>query len=194
VVQNILGARILDVGCGYGKWGFLAKRYCTDRQVTVCGLDLFEPHLHSLAGHGIYDSLRVGNARELPFDDKTFDTAIAIEVLEHLPKTDGALVVAELKRVARMRVIVSTPNYPCYRGGAMTVDGFNPHEAHMSWYTVRELRRLGFDRVLGVGRLKLRPWRVAVALGSLGLVLPSLSRYILGFWSSDPSLSVVVGE
>jgi SAM-dependent methyltransferase len=190
VVQNVLGTSFLDVGCGYGKWGFLLKTY---RQGAVTGVDLFEPHLRSLEKYGVYDSLHLAPATRLPFPDKSFDSAVACEVLEHLTQTGGRQLLAELKRVSRQSFVVTTPNFPCLRPGGQTVDGFNEHEAHLHNFLYPEFRTLGFTQVVGIG-FKTPSFKLSRALGSLGHYVPRFSRYLVGFWFADGKKRVLDTE
>ena len=196
VLNSVQGTTFLDVGCGHGKWGYLLKKYADPPSARrhVTGLDVFEPHVKTLQAEGIYDEVRVGDATALPFDDKSFDTVIACEVLEHLSAEQGATLVSELRRVARSCYVVSTPAFPCLRGGNDTLDGFNPHEAHKHIYTFKEFHSLGFTQIIGVGHLRLRPWKLAVAFASLGLWMPWLSRYLLGFWFADGKKRILAAE
>lgn len=193
VVQNVEGNNFLDVGCGQGKWGYLLKKYRWSKetpmsarrsQIRVTGVDLFEPHIRSLKEEGIYDSVHVAHATNLPFEDKSFDSAIACEVLEHLPQAEGPTLIAELKRVSRLSFVVTTPNYPCLRPGGETLDGFNEYEAHRHNFLYKEFRKLGFTQVVGVG-LKTPSWKLSRALGSLGFYFPRFGRYLIGFWFAD---------
>jgi SAM-dependent methyltransferase len=52
----------------------------------------------------------VGDARELPFPDGSFDVACAFEVLEHIPFDDSKRAMKELARVAKRRMIISVPH------------------------------------------------------------------------------------
>ena len=196
VLNNVQGSTFLDVGCGYGKWGYLLRKYAppSSQARHITGIDVFEPHLRSLQTQHIYDELRCGDALQLPFDDKSFDTVIACEVLEHLQADQGVILLRELERVARLCFIVSTPTFPCLRGGGDTQDGFNPYEAHKHIYSFREFKTLGFTQIIGVGHLKLRPWKIAVALASIGIYIPHFSRYLMGFWFSDGKKRVLAAE
>jgi ubiquinone/menaquinone biosynthesis C-methylase UbiE len=193
VVQNVEGDSFLDVGCGHGKWGYLLKKYRWTKeasvngrrsQIKVTGIDLFEPHVRSLKEEGIYDSVHVARATKLPFENKSFDSAIACEVLEHLPQAEGPQLIAELTRVSRRSFVVTTPNFPCLRPGGETLDGFNEYEAHRHNFLYSEFCNLGFTQVVGVG-LKTPSWKLSRALGSLGLYLPRFSRYLIGYWFAD---------
>ncbi|MEX2175669.1 MAG: class I SAM-dependent methyltransferase [Pirellulaceae bacterium] len=186
VVPNLLGSNFLDVGCGHGKWGYLLKtyRWSNEEPVSITGIDLFEPHIESLAQFNVYDKLQVASATNLPFEDKSFDSAVACEVLEHLPQEDGKKLFTELKRVCRQSFVVTTPNFACLRGGGETIDGFNKYEAHQHNFLYSEFKASGFTQIVGVG-LKSPSFRLSRAFGSLGHYLPRFSRYLVGFWFED---------
>jgi ubiquinone/menaquinone biosynthesis C-methylase UbiE len=186
VINNVVGSSFLDVGCGHGKWGYLLKtyRWSNDAPVTVTGIDLFEPHIRSLEPRGIYDQLFVASATELPFPDKSFDSAVACEVLEHLEQPEGARLISELKRVCRSSFVVTTPNFSCLRGGGETRDGFNEYEAHKHNFLYPEFRKLGFTQIIGVG-FQAPSYKVGRALSGLGYFVPRFSRYLIGFWFAD---------
>jgi SAM-dependent methyltransferase len=106
---------LLDVGCGEGvlthQW---AQRLGDERRVV--GIDLDDPALHAEWAKRTAPNLeyRVMKAENLPFADREFDAATAIEVLEHVP--DAEHTVAEMARVARRWLLVSVPREPLWRG------------------------------------------------------------------------------
>ena len=51
-----------------------------------------------------------GDARHLPFSDKSFDYVFSNATLEHIPREDWTKVATEMKRVARKGGVVITPN------------------------------------------------------------------------------------
>jgi SAM-dependent methyltransferase len=105
---------LLDVGCGEGvlthQW---AQRLGQERRVV--GIDLDDPALHAEWAKRTAPNLsyRVMKAENLPFGDDEFDTATAIEVLEHVP--DPEHTVAEMARVAQRWLLVSVPREPLWR-------------------------------------------------------------------------------
>jgi 2-polyprenyl-3-methyl-5-hydroxy-6-metoxy-1,4-benzoquinol methylase len=105
---------ILDVGCGEGvlihKW---AQRLDPK---PVVGIDLEDPVIQAEWEKRQAPNLdyRIMKAENLPFADNEFDTASAIEVLEHVP--DPAHTVAEMARVASRWLLVSVPREPIWRG------------------------------------------------------------------------------
>ena len=112
--QRAAPRSLLDVGCGEGvlthEW---AGRLGESR---VVGIDLDDPKLHADWAARARPNLeyRVEDATSLPFAAGEFDTATAIEVLEHVP--DPEATVAEMARVAERWLLVSVPREPLWRG------------------------------------------------------------------------------
>jgi SAM-dependent methyltransferase len=88
--------RVIDVGCGYGRWFPL-----TAPGRSLVGID-FAPALVERANSNPQDvPVSVGDVRSLPFADGEFDAVYTIKVLQCLPQSDRAGAVAELFRVVR---------------------------------------------------------------------------------------------
>jgi 2-polyprenyl-3-methyl-5-hydroxy-6-metoxy-1,4-benzoquinol methylase len=104
---------VLDVGCGEGvltvEW---AERLSDGR---VVGIDLDDPKLQAEWRTRERPNLefRAEEATHLSFEDRSFDLAAAIEVLEHVPEPEATL--AEMARVARTHLLVSVPREPLWR-------------------------------------------------------------------------------
>ncbi|GAB3245690.1 methyltransferase domain-containing protein [Nocardioides dilutus] len=93
-------ARVLEVGCGTGVLTrVLARR---EGVASVIGTDL-APSLVARASDAAGDlehlSFRVADARDLPFEDQSFDVVVMDSVLVHVPGPERA--VAEVSRVLR---------------------------------------------------------------------------------------------
>ncbi|MDX6408577.1 MAG: hypothetical protein QOE13_1648 [Gaiellaceae bacterium] len=88
----------LDVGCGTGSFLPVLARYAG----RVVGLD-------PLGGER--EGIITGEAERMPFEQATFDLAVALDVLEHV---DDRAAVAELARVVRPGgwAIVTVPAFP----------------------------------------------------------------------------------
>lgn len=95
----------LDMGCGTG--GTLDRLREFARPV---GLDL-EPLALALCRERGHESLVLASATELPFADATFDAAIALDVLEHIP--DDRKAASELARALKPGgvAVVTVPAY-----------------------------------------------------------------------------------
>ena len=119
VFRRIVGRSVADVGCGSGVFGFMLRSawYHTgswiDESVAapdlLVGIDFSPVAIANVKRHAIYDDARLADATGLPLAADAVDTALSMENIEHLfpHEIPGAL--AELCRVARRRVVVSTP-------------------------------------------------------------------------------------
>ena len=118
--------RVLDVGCGPGALtGELVRRFGAD---AVAAVDP-SPGFVEAAGHrnpGV--DVRRAEAESLPFDDGSFDAALAQLVVHFM--TDPAAGIAEMRRVARGGGIVTACVWD-HAGGAGPLARF--------WDAAREL-------------------------------------------------------
>jgi SAM-dependent methyltransferase len=98
---------LLDVGTGLGDIPARVRAEAARRGVTVrtMGLDTSE-RLAVVAHHSTLPVIRA-DARQLPVADRAFDVVLCSQLLHHFPGDDGAMLLRELDRVARRRVIVS---------------------------------------------------------------------------------------
>jgi SAM-dependent methyltransferase len=108
--QNVAGARpreeafravaevapedVLEVGCGRGE---LAARIASELGARVVALDVSERMVELARDAGV--DATIGDVQELPFEDSSFDCAVAAWMLYHVPDVDRGL--AELARVLR---------------------------------------------------------------------------------------------
>lgn len=90
-------ASVLDVGCGdgYVAW-LLAQRFRGD----VATVDIGDYRRVPTPGFRLYDGLH------LPFADRSFDVVNVAFVLHHVPDVCKPLLLSEIRRVARRRVVV----------------------------------------------------------------------------------------
>lgn len=96
-------AAILDVGCGKGFMLYDFKRIMPD--VTIAGVDISEyaiEHAHA----EVKQYLQVGNAKELPYEDNSFDLVTAINTVHNLPLEDCKKALREIQRVSRKHAFV----------------------------------------------------------------------------------------
>lgn len=87
---------LLEVGIGEG----VVARELSATGVSVTTVDIAED-LHPDV---------IGSITKLPFPDKSFDTILAAEILEHIEFKDVPLALKELHRVAKKSVIISIPH------------------------------------------------------------------------------------
>jgi SAM-dependent methyltransferase len=128
---------LLDVGCGPG-WP--ARFFKRKQRYYIVGADIFKPYLVGCKKQRIHDDYIRCDIRNLPFQDRSFDTVVCMEVLEHLEREDGEKMLRAIERVARKQVILSTP-MGIYRQKPYDE---NPHQEHKCIWTLAEMRNLGY--------------------------------------------------
>ena len=98
----VKGPAVLDVGSATGTYVDLLARDGLD----VTGLEAIPEFLHEAEMRGRRGRFVQGSAESMPFADKSFDTTVLFDVLEHL---DDRAVAAEAMRVTRSRILVLVP-------------------------------------------------------------------------------------
>lgn len=169
-----VGARVLDVGCGEGRFTSALAR--AGREAV--GIDVAEEPLRRAREREEGLDLRlVPTEGPWPLPDVSFDAVWAGEVIEHVADTAGWL--SEVRRVLRSggALVLSTPAHgPLTRlalglSGRAFANRFDPRSEHLRFYTRRSLAALledfGFERIetRGLGGLigPLPPRRVLLA-------------------------------
>ncbi len=147
MVEPHLRGTCLDFGCGAGG----KAAWVSSRVNSYIGVDISETAVARVRESG-FDAVRVDDT--LPFDDQSFDVALAFDVLEHLFQPQLAL--AEMIRVLKPggTVLCSVPNAAYWRRRVDAVAGrWNPmgddmaveapwRDPHIRFFTVAALARL----------------------------------------------------
>ncbi len=187
-VQVPPGGRILDVGCGDGR--FLA--FCREvvPQGFGVGIDISGIRTRRAAQQGF--TVLQADSEKLPFASQTFHLVLLMEVIEHT--WHPAAVIAESARVLvpEGRLILTTPNYPIkrvydwlsYLHGTRASPADDP--THFSPFSARRIKSLcapyfavvegQMHRVAGEGR-----WPALARLRSAPLVGDLIGHKIIVF-------------
>lgn len=91
---------VLDVGCGPFSYGF-----DTDLPASLVGLDLSSEFVRAMAAKDPESLYIVSSAKNIPFADNTFDTALLRFVIHHIPG-DTAELLREVARVTRRHIVI----------------------------------------------------------------------------------------
>jgi SAM-dependent methyltransferase len=173
------GARVLDVGCGTGRFTGALER----AGASVVGVDL-DPDMLTVAAANLAGPRLVADGHRLPFATGAFDLTVALTLLEFV--NDPARVVAELARVTRPggRLLVAALNRASPWGLAHRRRLRRPPWNSARLLTRGTLRRLG--RAHGTARLQaaLDAPSAVPGLPVVGPLLEGLGRPLpwLGAW------------
>lgn len=91
-------ASVLDVGCAKGFMLHDFKQLMPN--LTIAGIDISEYAIEN-AIETVKPYLRVGNARQLPYEDHSFDLVISINTIHNLPLEECKQALREMQRVTR---------------------------------------------------------------------------------------------
>ncbi|MDY6934501.1 MAG: class I SAM-dependent methyltransferase [Spirochaetota bacterium] len=98
------GTNILDIGSGGGVQYRAIKEYA-DR-ISYTGLDITPRHIEFSRKMFPEARFELGDAANLPFNDKEFDVSIIRHVIEHHPKDKAEKILAESLRVSKNCVLI----------------------------------------------------------------------------------------
>ncbi len=135
---------VLDVGCGRGLNGSIIRATRDWTGTNLIGMDINKGCLDFCRHFNIYDKLVEATLPKLPFKDKSIDFLLCTEVIEHLKKKEGLILLKEIDRVCKGRAIVSTPNL-----FFDTLEA-NKEDEHKSIWTAEDFRKNGY-KAYGLG-------------------------------------------
>jgi len=148
--QPVSGIRLLDYGCGDGKYfPHLVRLGLTP--ANIHGVEVSTLRVERCRSLGWAQAIFVAKGEPLPYPADYFDIINLMEVVEHIPSSLIASVLQEIRRVIRPGgiLVVSTPNYPIKRFydfyDAVVFrkwERFRDDPTHVTFYNHASLRRL----------------------------------------------------
>ena len=144
VLMNLKPKSVLDVGCGFGKYGMLMREYLDigqgrlERprwQVRLVAIDAFGGYRNPVWDF-VYEEIHIGEAQAIVPTLGRFDAILIADVIEHLDMEVGTELVRQCLAHTGV-LIVSTP-----REFAVQHDTHgNPYERHRSAWAARDFPR-----------------------------------------------------
>ncbi|MEI7443653.1 MAG: class I SAM-dependent methyltransferase [Burkholderiales bacterium] len=175
------GARLLDVGCGVGRFCHAAS----DAGWNVVGIDV-SPEAVSVGRKHARFPLHCGRLEQLPMELAEFDVVTSFEVLEHL--ADPVALLVQMKGRVRMggSVFFTVPNWDCPTVRQSSRADWVP-PVHLGFHTLESVRSLasaaGFRSFLaGVVETDPFPQRLAPTLGWVRRRLGGVRSEPMGLW------------
>lgn len=141
------GKTVLEIGFGDGYGSYYLSEYAK----KLYSVDLFPKN--TISAHNKYnrDNLRfiAMNGCELAFKSKIFDTIVAFQVIEHIPRTSHALFLREVIRVLKNNgiFILTTPNILNLIKNAKGYAKNPHHDLEFSYEMLKKLLREHFIEV-----------------------------------------------
>ncbi|WBF66274.1 class I SAM-dependent methyltransferase [Desulfovibrio subterraneus] len=150
ILKNILAGKVLDVGCGTG----LNAAELQQMGHTVYGIDISPIAIEKFNEAGFTGKV-CDLAQGIPFDDESFDTIFASEVIEHV--ADYPHLLNECNRTLRPggKLVLSTPNSAFWAYRILGLLGKTvselQHPGHIRFFTLKmlgeALRDAGFNDI-----------------------------------------------
>jgi len=107
-------AAVLDVGCAKGYMMHDFKRLMPT--MTIAGIDV-SSYAYAHAMEDMKPFIRIGDAKALPYPDRSFDLVISITTVHNLPLQECEQALREIQRVSRGQAFI-------------TVDAWRTEEEH----------------------------------------------------------------
>jgi len=180
-VEKFSGDSVLDVGCNDGELvnylGSIGKR--------AAGIDIDENLIAKAKRKYPHIEFKVASAESIPYNDDSFDTCVAWNLLEHLE--DDKKGFTELLRVARKNVILTIPREDeiSIPSGVTYRHYIDP--THKHYYSEKDIKKL----INGKGNIVyLEPIsRVAPLLAYQKIGIPMMLCKLLDkiFWKIVPN-------
>ena len=142
---------ILDIGVGFGKYGVLLREYLelwnnkhtyNEFSVRIDGIEAFADYITPLHKF-IYNKIYIGDAIEVVNSiDSKYDLIILIDVLEHIDKPAGKLLLMKLIEKSN-GILISTPTV--VTTGSQSAVFNNIYEIHKVGWSKKELASFGYS-------------------------------------------------
>jgi len=163
--------RVLDVGAGAGIWSDLLRH----RVDSIAAVEIFEPYIERFGLTNKYDTIYLGDFKDLVIPYGYFNTVILGDVLEHFEKDDALKVWEKARLIAGPtgQVLLSTPIVDWPQGE----EEGNIHEAHLSFFDYEALCDLSGVEKGVKGELigSVRAWGLEAPTAPITVVIPTIA-------------------
>jgi SAM-dependent methyltransferase len=144
-IRNNSSPAILDVGCGTGEtMSFIKRNWPKSR---VWGVDKSRTAIKYATYRG-HKTVKLADARKLPFDPKKFDAVLALDVLEHIKNSKKVML--EMKRVLKPggKILITSPALKFI---------WSQHDlgqGHVTRFNKDEIKKLAYETGLKVEQVR----------------------------------------
>jgi SAM-dependent methyltransferase len=145
LIQIINPKSLLDIGCGYGKYGYLSREYLMgnlwDKNTTLINaVEGYEKYIADTQ-KSIYNEIFICDAMDFSkYLERSYDLICIIDAFEHLAADDGKIFIKEILKKTKY-LLVSVPRFVGIQQGY--TDDPNKFEEHRSFWTRNMFKSLG---------------------------------------------------
>jgi len=140
-IHALAPASVLDIGCGFGKYGLLCREYLDvwwlryrrqEWKVRIDAVEVFEQYLTPVHWY-IYNNIYIGDIRELINKLDNYDLVLMFDIIEHFEKQEGLDLLEKIKSKCK-NILLSTP---ASKIRTMDIMG-NTHQEHKSLWELED--------------------------------------------------------
>ena len=133
IVRRLDPSSVLDVGCGFGKYGVIFREYLDvlkgryymhEWKTRIDAVEVYEPYITELHEY-VYDNIYISDVRDYEQEMFWYDLVFYGDVIEHFTKEEGLKILDNIRRAKY--ALISTPDHMT-SGPNTYMD--NEHEAH----------------------------------------------------------------
>jgi hypothetical protein len=146
-IMKIRPNSILDIGIGFGKWGFLCREYLEgwyDRvfpnqwQIKIDGIEIYKPYTELIWNEKIYDKIYLGDAFKVIENLPDYDLIIASDIIEHLEKEKAQKLIEYCIKKSNKMTILNIPLGKNWLNNKVV--GGNQYNKHLSVWEIEEIK------------------------------------------------------
>jgi hypothetical protein len=138
----------MDIGVGFGKWGFLLREYLeiwngnnsllSDKEryswsLLIDGIEVYEKYIKNLQKI-IYDNIFIGDVLQIINGINNYDLFIISDVIEHFEKEQGKELIKRTFNKTNKALLITTPIVFMPQNALYN----NPNEHHKSIWSVKD--------------------------------------------------------
>jgi hypothetical protein len=138
--------RILDIGAGSASyWNEPIFNTCKNLEIILLDASMDAYSSFPDSRHKFKREIGIVPSNLNQYADSEFDLVVALDLIEHLDKSEGYLLLYEIDRISSNSSLIFTPNGFSWQPPSLN----NPYNAHISGWSPKELRDMGWTKQIG---------------------------------------------